>query len=82
MKIFLFRHEFVLALEEETSVCDICIFIVSVYVEAWFRAPSATEAFYLDFRVLSKLYEYQAVDPGIIKIFKNKQIKLIFYLIL
>ena len=64
LKIF-FRREFVLALEEENAICDIFIFIVSVYVEAWFCAPSAIEAPYLDFRVLSKLYEYQVIDPGI-----------------
>ena len=80
LKIFLFCREFVLTLEEQNAICDVCIFIVSLYVEAWFCAPSAAQAPYLDFRVLSKLYKYQAVDPGISRVALKKLMNHLWYL--
>lgn len=72
LKIFLFRGEFVLSLQEENAICDICIFFVSVYVEAWFYAPFAAKAPYVNFRVLLKLFEYQIIDRGISRVALQK----------
>ncbi|XP_071580212.1 uncharacterized protein [Temnothorax nylanderi] len=80
LKIFLFRGEFILSLQEENAICDICIFLVSVYVEAWFCAPSAIKAPYLDFRVLSKFFEYQAIDRGISRVALQKLSNHLWYL--
>ncbi|KAL4132664.1 hypothetical protein QTP88_009783 [Uroleucon formosanum] len=43
---------------EENAFRDICIFLITIYVEAWFRCPAAIEAPYNDFIFLKKLIEY------------------------
>ena len=78
--MFLFRHQFQLTPEEENALCDICIFLVSIYVEAWFSAPSAAKAPYLDFCVLSKLFEYQTVDCDISRVALKKLQNHLWYL--
>lgn len=41
LKMFLFRNEFHLTPTETKSVTELCIFIVLIYVKAWFTAPLA-----------------------------------------
>jgi hypothetical protein len=74
LKIFLFRDEFVLSQKEQNAICDICIFIVSVYIEAAAKAP------YQDFRVLSKLFAYQAIDRDISYVALQKLSNHLWYL--
>ncbi|CAH1107405.1 unnamed protein product [Psylliodes chrysocephalus] len=65
---------------EQNALCDICIFIVSVYIEAWFCAPSAAKAPYQDFTVLSKLFAYQAIDRDISQVALQKLSNHLWYL--
>lgn len=75
LKIFLFRNEFQLSTLEINGLRRICIFIVEVYVEAWFSAPLAVEAPYQDFVFLRKLENFKNIDAEIslvaLKKFKN-----------
>lgn len=48
LKIFLFRNEFKLTLKEHNAFRDLCIFIVRLYIQQWFRAPVASRAPNLD----------------------------------
>src|SRR5215469_1463036 len=36
LKIFLFRGQFSMSLQDENAICDICSFLVSLYIEARF----------------------------------------------
>ncbi|KAF0744055.1 Uncharacterized protein FWK35_00030830, partial [Aphis craccivora] len=56
LKAFMFRNLFKLTISEEDGLRDICIFIVRIYIEAWFKAPSAAAAPYQDLLFIRKLY--------------------------
>lgn len=65
LKIFLFRDEFQLTDEERRGISDVCIFITTTYVVAWFSTPLAIEAPSQDLTFFKKLFEYRMVDPDI-----------------
>jgi len=58
LKMFLFRDEFKLTAKERNAFSDICLFIVSTYVQAWFCAPLVVEAPNHDLQFLKKLIRY------------------------
>ena len=62
LKIFLFRKQFSLTPGQENAIRDICLFIIHLYVEAWFRCTFAVEAPYNDYIFLKKLAEYPDAD--------------------
>jgi len=80
LKIFLFRGQFSMSLQDENAICDICLFLVSLYIEAWFCAPSAARAPYLDFSVLMKLYKYKDIDRSISSVALQKLSNHLWYL--
>ena len=44
IKIWLFKQQFQLTKREQKGIEDVCLFIVLVYVKAWFSAPLPTSA--------------------------------------
>lgn len=62
LKIYIFRKQFPLTPEEMKNLYKICLFIVLVYVEFWFKAPLAIEAPFNDLRLLEKLNSYRSID--------------------
>lgn len=62
LKIFIFRDEFKLTVQEHKSLCDISIFIVRFYVKLWFRSTIAAEAPYQDITYLREMQKYKQVD--------------------
>lgn len=62
LKIFLFCDEFKLTMKERNAFSDICLFIVSIYIQVWFCVPLAVEAPNHDLQFLKKLIHYQTVD--------------------
>lgn len=80
LKIFLFRDEFKLTANEKSGFSDICLFIVSTYVQAWFCAPRAVEAPNHDLQFLKKLVRYQTVDSTISRVALKKFVNHLWYL--
>lgn len=78
LKIFMFRKQFHLRTEEEQKLRDICIFIVKVYVESWFRCPNAVAGPFNDFIFLKALADYP--DPMISKVALKKFSNHLWYL--
>jgi len=58
LKIFLFREHFKLTKGELNGIRIVCIFLVKLYVKAWFRVPFATEAPYQDLKFLKDLHNF------------------------
>ena len=58
LKIYMFRKQFKLNVREENAFRDINIFLVNVYVKAWFECPVAIESSFNDFIFLKKLIKY------------------------
>jgi len=80
LKIFLFRNEFKLSVEEESALCDISIFIIKVYVEVWFNATSSIKAPFQDFNLLSMLKQYERIDKDISRAALDKVCRHLWYL--
>lgn len=80
LKIYIFRQEFKLTRTEEQSLADICIFIVKVYVKAWFTVPYAARAPGHDLQFLKDLYEYKSIDPAVSQVAFTKFANHLWYL--
>ncbi|KAE9522817.1 hypothetical protein AGLY_016779 [Aphis glycines] len=66
--------------QEKTALHHICVFLIIIYIEAWFEATSATAAPYNDLVFLKKLYNYQAIDAEISEVAVSKFINHLWYL--
>lgn len=64
-KIYLFRTQFDLTATEEKSLREFLIFVVNLYVKAWFSCVRAIEAPNNDMKFLHDIYEYRKVDKEI-----------------
>lgn len=80
LKILLLRESFQLNLHELKNIYSICKFLVFVYVEFWFEAPSAIKAPNNDLRMLKQLIEYKAIDVDISKVTVKKFSSHLWYL--
>lgn len=67
LKIFIFRGEFKLTVPETNSLRQICIFIATNYVKAWFTAPSAILAPNHDLNFMKKLIQYDKINSDVSK---------------
>ncbi|XP_074107421.1 uncharacterized protein LOC141532801 [Cotesia typhae] len=62
LKMFIFRDEFDLSKKELDGLRQFCIFIVMVYVKAWFSSTSATSAANHDLEFMKNLIEYSKIN--------------------
>ncbi|XP_074115222.1 uncharacterized protein LOC141537915 [Cotesia typhae] len=62
LKMFIFRDEFDLSKKELDGHRQFCIFIVMVYVKAWFSSTSATSAANHDLEFMKNLIEYSKIN--------------------
>jgi hypothetical protein len=67
MKIWLFRNQFSLTPREEKGLRDVSVFVVSLYVKAWYTAPLAACAPNNDLLFLQHLVKYTTVNPAVSK---------------
>lgn len=65
LKIFLFREHFELNDLELNGIRYICIFIVSLYVKAWFGSVRAVEAPNNDLNFLKAAIDYKSIDSDV-----------------
>lgn len=80
LKIYLFREQFELKADERTGLEAICVFIVKVYVKAWFSAPISVSAPQTDFSFLQKLHAFRRIDDEISKTALKKFLRHLWYL--
>lgn len=81
LKIFLLRNQFTFKDEEEfEGLRDVCIFLIRLYVKAWFKATSAIEAPRLDLTFIKESIEYGNIDGAISRIALNKIAGHLWYL--
>jgi len=67
LKIYLFRDQFRLTAYENRGIRDVCVFIVRLYVKAWFTAPDAISAPRNDLDFLQNLKAYEDINSAISK---------------
>ncbi|XP_074112021.1 uncharacterized protein LOC141535796 [Cotesia typhae] len=80
LKMFLFRNEFKLSNKELDGLRQICIFIVTLYLKAWFSSTSATTAANHDLQFLKNLFEYKNINSLISSTTYEKMILHLWYL--
>lgn len=68
LKIFMFRDEFHLTASEKKSLTEICLFIVKIYVKAWFMSPLAAAAPEHDLKFLKSLHDYREINSTVSQI--------------
>lgn len=78
LKIYLFRQQFKLTKFEQKALERIIKFILVIYVEAWFTAPTAISAPRQDLNLLKALRTYN--DGGIKKAVMEKFVRHLDYL--
>ncbi|XP_074097710.1 uncharacterized protein LOC141526574 [Cotesia typhae] len=80
LKMYLFRDEFKLSQKELHGLRHFCIFIVTLYLKAWFSSTSATTAAYHDLQFMKNLLEYKNINPLISSATCEKMISHLWYL--
>ncbi|CAH0396068.1 unnamed protein product [Bemisia tabaci] len=80
LKIYLFRNQFDFKDNERESIEALCIFIVKVYIRAWFKAPLTIQAPNHDLKFLMELDQYANIDPFISEACINKFSNHLWYL--
>lgn len=62
MKVYMFREQFLILTEQNISgLLKVCIFIVDVYVRAWYDAPYAPRS---DLQLAADLKRFASVDQN------------------
>lgn len=80
LKIFLFRNQFKLNPKEEKSISQICIFIVLIYIQAWFTCPLAPRSPNHDLHFIKKLCDYKSIDSDLSQVTLKKMKNHLWYL--
>jgi len=79
LKIFAFRHQFVLSKHEMSSLWQICLFVATNYVSFWFAASVSTPAPTNDLLMLQLIERFSASADKKIAGVAEKKIRLHFW---
>lgn len=74
LKIFVLRDQFEFGEGEYDGIRDVCIFLVRLYVKAWFQTPSATKAPRIDLEFIKGAIDYASTDEEISNLILSKTV--------
>lgn len=80
LKMFIFKSQFRMTDVEHDGIRRICVFIVKIYVKAWFKCTEATLAPNLDFEMMKSLISYKKIDEVIANAALSKLLNHLWYL--
>ncbi|KAG0706997.1 hypothetical protein GWK47_024227 [Chionoecetes opilio] len=80
LKVWLFRRQFKLTAKEEKGLREMCCFVVLVYLEWWFTAPSAVKAPRRDLNLMKALLNYSTTNSPISTATSEKLQRHLWYL--
>ena len=80
LKVYMFRDEFNLSVEEEEGLKRICIFVVTTYIYGWYRAPLPLSAPRKDLKFHKELSRYENIDSKIAEKTVEKFSRHLWYL--
>lgn len=80
LKIYLFRGQLKMTQDQIQYIGDICVFLLRVYLKAWFNAPKAYLAPSQDLSLLGTLLEYNQIDKSISEAALKKLCNHLWYL--
>lgn len=80
LKIWMLRSQFKMTKKEEKGIADVCLFTVTLYVKAWFRAPSAPSSPRVDLELIKEIDKYKAQNQAVSQIAMKKILGHLWYL--
>jgi hypothetical protein len=80
LKMFCFREQFHLTAHELQALKRLCLFTITIYVQAWFKAPLSRDAPVNDLNLLHILEAYVTVDKRVAETALAKQKNHLWYL--
>ncbi|CAD6231335.1 GSCOCG00012218001-RA-CDS [Cotesia congregata] len=80
LKIFIFRTEFKITAKELNNLRQICIFIVTTYIKAWFTSSSAILAPNNDLTLMQQLILYTKINSTVSQAALKKMVRHLWYL--
>lgn len=80
LKLFMFRDQFTISNKQHDGLRDVCIFLILLYVKAWFRSTLSIEAPNNDIQFIQASIAYSQVDPIISDIIIEKISNHLWYL--
>lgn len=80
LKIYLFRKKHTISSAERNSLCDIYIFVIRFYVQAWFHCPLPHKAPCQDLNFMRNLKFFKKIDPDTSKAAIKKLCGHLWYL--
>ena len=80
LKIWMLRSQFKMTKKEEKGIADVCLFTVTLYVKAWFRALSAPSSPRVDLELIKEIDKYKAQNQAVSQIAMKKILGHLWYL--
>jgi len=80
LKIYRFRNQFHLTVRENKGLRDVCLFILRLYIEAWFTALLAISAPSNDLKLIQALAEYRNENSVVSEAASSKFCSHLWYL--
>jgi hypothetical protein len=80
LRLALFRKQLQLTRQQSDAILQVAIFVVRVYVQAWFVAPLAVSAPRNDLALLQKLVAYSKVNKRIAAVAQTRLVYHLWYL--
>lgn len=80
LKLFLLRDQITFKSKERTQLRDMCVFIIKMYVPAWFSCTNSIEAANNDLKFIKQGIDYSKIDQSVSKAIINKMSKHLWYL--
>lgn len=80
LKMYLFREQLPLKKGEDNKLRQICVFVTTVYVKAWFTSTNSVKAPYHDLQFLKELNNFKAINSKLATVAINKFMNHLWYL--
>ncbi|KAL7297107.1 hypothetical protein TKK_0009529 [Trichogramma kaykai] len=81
LKIYLFRDHFKMSQSDLSGITKVCIFIIVIYLKAWYSCSVPSLAPNLDLKFLKSLISYRAIDQKVSEATIKKMKNHLWYLI-
>lgn len=80
LKMYLFREQLSLKKDEENKLRQICVFVTTVYVKAWFTSSNSVKAPYHDLQFIKELNNFKAINSNLATVAINRFMNHLWYL--
>lgn len=80
LKMYLFREQLSLKKGEDNKLRQICVFVTTVYVKAWYLSSNSVKAPYHDLHFIKELHNFKAINCNLATAAINRFMNHLWYL--